>query len=199
MSPTQQKSCLRVMLVDGRARRAQMVEEALAALGYDVVARVTPGADLLRQVREVQPDVVIVDMESPTRDILEDMHGVSRETPRPVVMFTNDGDSDTIRAAVWAGVSAYVVDGMQPERIRPILDAAIARFHAFQALRDELAQTKQTLAERKVIERAKGILMRQRRLGEEEAYRLLRKAAMDRGKRLAEVAQDLVDMAELLG
>ena len=190
---------LRVMLVDGRQRRAAMVEEAMNDLGFDVVARVTPQADLLARIAEVHPDVIIVDMEAPTRDILEDMRSIKREAPKPVVMFTNDGDTDTIRSAVEAGVSAYVVDGLQPARIRPILDAAIARFNSYQTLRVELEDTRRTLAERKTIDRAKGILMKQRGFSEDEAYKALRKAAMERNKKLVEVAQNLIDMAALLG
>jgi len=190
---------LRVMLIDERQDRAAMVEESLAALGFKVVARLTPGANLPARIRECNPDVIVVETDSPTRDVLEDMHGVSRETPKPIVMFTNDGDTETIRAAIKAGVSAYVADGLKPERIRPIVDTAMARFQAFQSLREELQETKQTLAERKVIDKAKGILMKQRGFDEETAFKSLRKAAMDRNKRLAEVAQDLIDMASLLG
>lgn len=199
MRQTGNEPPLRVMLIDERQERAAMVEQSLTALGLKVVARLTPGANLPARIRECNPDVILVETDSPNRDVLEEMHGVSRETPKPIVMFTNGGDTETIRAAIRAGVSAYVADGLHPERIRPIVDSAMASFQAFQSLREELEETRQTLAERKVIDKAKGILMKQRGFDEETAFRALRKAAMDRNKRLAEVAQDLIDMASLLG
>jgi two-component system, response regulator / RNA-binding antiterminator len=189
---------IRVMVIDEKPERSAAVEVALSRAGYRVAARVGAHEDLSARVRAVQPDVIIVDLESPGRDTLEHMRSIGRDCPRPIVMFTQDGDSETIRAAVQAGVSAYVVDGLRQERIRPVLEVATARFYAFQALRHERDQAQASLAARKRIERAKGIVMRQRGCSEEEAHRALRKLAMDRNKRLGEVAEELIASAQLL-
>jgi two-component system, response regulator / RNA-binding antiterminator len=189
---------LKVMIVDEITERAEVLQHALAQLGYDVVAYLPSAFDLHGQVSALQPDIVIIDTDSPDRDTLENICVVSRDDPRPVVMFTHDGDSTKIRAATQAGVSAYVVNGMAAERIGPIIDAAIARFEQFQALKRELDETEEKLADRKVIERAKGILMRSRNLSEEESYRALRKQAMENNARLAEVARQVIAVAGLL-
>ncbi len=189
---------MRVMLIDEEPGRSAVLEQALKEGGYTVVARLRTDEDLLGRVRELAPDVVIVDMESPSRDILEDMHSISRDQPRPIVMFAESSDSEVINAAVRAGVSAYVVDGLNSNRVKPVIDVAVARFREFQVLRTELARAKTDLAERKVIEKAKGILMKQRNLSEDQAYSALRKAAMDRNQRLAEVAQSLITVSSLL-
>jgi len=190
---------LRVLVVDGDADRAAGVVLALAKAGYRVTAVLETGTDLYAKVRECQPDVIIIDMESPDRDMLEHLQVINRDDPRAIVMFCQDDASDTITAAVKAGVSAYVVDGLHPHRIKPILQTAVARFQDYQALRRELAETKTTLAERKILERAKGILMKQRGLSEEEAYQLLRKSAMNHNKRIVEVADGVITAFELLG
>ncbi|MDE2089449.1 MAG: ANTAR domain-containing protein [Gammaproteobacteria bacterium] len=190
---------LRVMLVDDHADRAALLERALAGAGYQVVATVAAGEDLYRRVAEIQPDVVIIDMESPGRDTLEHMRNISRDQPKPIVMFADNSDRAMIEAAVQAGVSAYIVDGLNGKRVKPIVEVAIARFKEFQALRRELEQAKTTLVERKTIERAKGILMKQRGWTEEQAYQALRKMAMDRNLRVAEVANQVIAMVDLLG
>ena len=190
---------VRVMLIDERPERAAMVERALRDAGYEVVARLGADEDLLARVHATSADVIIVDLEVPGRDILEDMRSISRDRPRPIVMFAEQGDSATIEAAVRAGVSAYVVDGLSGKRIRPIIEVAVARFCEFQALRQELDQAKTDLAERKVIEKAKGILMKQKGSSEEQAYAALRRMAMDRNQRLAEVARSVITVADLLG
>jgi response regulator NasT len=189
---------MRVMIVDEHADRAKLIEAGLVASGCEVVACVIGLADLQQKVNEVAPDVIIIDMASPDRDTLEDMSRITREQPRPTVMFVDRSDNESIRAAVQAGVSAYVVDGLSPERVRPILEVAIARFNEFQALRRELATAKSSLEDRKVIERAKGIMMKSRGLNEDDAFRLQRKIAMDRKMRLAAVAREVVAAAELL-
>jgi response regulator NasT len=153
---------------------------------------------LLDQVAAVQPDVIIIDAESPTRDTLEQLSIVSAQQPRPIVLFTEDRASATIQAAVKAGVSAYIVAGMQPERLRPILEVAVARFEQDRALRDELRDVQERLEERKVVERAKGILMKQKGIDEEQAYRLLRKLAMDRNRKLLDIARQVIDVTDLL-
>jgi response regulator NasT len=147
----------------------------------------------------VAPDVIVIDTESPSRDVLEHLVVMSQHTPRPVVMFASDGAVETIREAVRAGVSAYVVDGLDPARVRPIVDAAVARFEELQGLREQLAEANLRLDERKLIERAKGILMKARGLDEEEAYRALRRMAMDKNRRIGEVARNVIEMADLLG
>jgi len=185
---------LKVMIVDQVVERAEGLEQALVRAGYDVIAYVPSTYDLHRQVSARQPDIVIIDMDSPDRDTLENICVVSRDEPRPVVMFAHDGNTEKIRAATLAGVSAYVVGGMSAERIRPIIDAAVARFDQFQALKRELDDIEEKLADRKVIERAKGILMKGRQLSEEEAFRALRKQAMQSNAKLAAVARQVIEM-----
>ena len=199
MASEGKKGGMRVLVVDETPGRVAILERALADCGHQVVARVATSEDLFARVAEVQPDVIIIDLDSPDRDTLEHMRGISRDQPRPVVMFAEDDDSGTIQKAIQAGVSAYVVDGLSPHRIKPLLEVAIARFREYQALRDELEATRNTLAERKVIERAKGVLMRQKGMDEEAAYQALRRAAMDQNLRLGQVARNLVAAAELLG
>ena len=189
---------IRIALVDEKPERSNDLERALVAEGYDVLARLSSGGDLRARITELSPDVIIVDMQSPERDVLEDMQRLQAEEPRPVVMFVDESDSDSIRAAVRAGVSAYVVDGLRSRSVRPIVEVAIARFEAFQALREELDAARVSLEERKLIERAKGILMQRRSVGEAEAYQMLRRAAMDRQLKLVEVARHLIEIAELL-
>jgi len=189
---------MRVLLVDDDPQRATKVKSALAAAGYTVTAHLTSTSDLLARVREMAPDVIVIDRDSPDRDTLEHVCLVTRDDPRPVVLFTDDGDRNMIRDAVRVGVSAYVVDGLSVERLQPILEVAVARFAEHQALRGELAEAKANIVKRKLIERAKGIVMRQSGVGEDEAYARLRKLAMDRNRQLADVAQDVIEMAKLL-
>ena len=190
---------VRVILVDDEASRTEMVREALVTEGYNVVATFGTGADLLQRVQELSPDIIIVDIDSPDRDTLEGMGRVIREHGRPVVMFAQDGSVEVIRAAVEAGVSAYVVDGLTPERVRPVVDVAIARFAHFQKLRNELDKANASLADRKVVEKAKGILMKRRGCDEEEAHRTMRKMAMDQKLKLVDIARKIIDAAALLG
>jgi two-component system, response regulator / RNA-binding antiterminator len=190
---------MRVILVDGAVDRAAWVRESLEASGFVVIAVLGTGTDLPRLVGELSPDVIVVDIDSPDRDILEGMRQVALEHRRPVVMFSQDGDTDMIRASVEAGVAAYVVNGLRPERVKPVVDVAIARFRQFQELHSELDKTKETLAGRKLVERAKGILMKRRHCDEQEAFRLMRKMAMDQKLRLIDVANKIIEAAELLG
>jgi response regulator NasT len=186
------------MVIDEKTERAALLGDALRAAGCEVVASMILRADLQSEVNAAQPDVVIVDMECPDRDVLEDMSRITRHQPRPIVMFVDRSDSESIQAAVQAGVSAYVVGGLSAERVRPVLEVAIARFKEFQSLRSELETAKSSLVERKVIERAKGLLMKHRGMAEEDAFRALRKMAMDRKIRIAAVAREVVAAAELL-
>lgn len=187
------------MLVVAQPGRREAFDRPFACRDCEVVALASATDDLLAAVNRYQPDVVIIDMDAPNRDTLENLRTVQAHTPRPMVMFSQDDDSENIRRAVQAGVSAYVVDGLQAKRVRPILDAAIARFEQLRALETELDKTRNQLAERKVIDRAKGLVMAQRGISEDEAYQLLRKAAMQRNQRLAEVAEGIVAAAEILG
>jgi len=189
---------VRVLLVDEDLDRAAQLQAALHAAGYTVTAHVASAVDLPKQVRAIEPDVIIIDSDSPDRDTLEHVCMVTRDQPRPIVMFSDNGDRTAIRAAVDAGVSAYVVGGLTAERIRPIVDVAMARFEQFQAMRQELDKAKTTLEERKQVERAKGIVMKRRLVSEDEAYKLLRKQAMERNQRIAQVAENVIAMEELL-
>jgi response regulator NasT len=190
---------LRVMLVDDSQKEVSLLKNSLIAAGYDVVAVPAAALALADRVAELKPDVIIIDTESPTRDVLEHLSVVSARAPRPIVLFTEDRENATIQAALKAGVSAYVVAGIQPERLQPILEVAVARFEREQTLREELRDAQFKLAERKVVERAKGFLMQQKGVSEDEAFKLLRKLAMDRNARLLDVAQQVVDVAKLLG
>jgi response regulator NasT len=154
--------------------------------------------NLLAQIYALDPDVILIDLENPSRDVLEQMFQVSRIVKRPIAMFVDQSDSASIQASVDAGVSAYIVDGLKKERIKYILDTCIMRFNAFSRLQDELERTKSALEDRKAIDRAKGILMQAKSLTEEEAYAMLRKAAMNENKRIAEIAQAVITAAEML-
>ena len=190
---------LRVLVVDESPDRAQVLRDALHLAGYEVTATLSSPIALLKTIDQLKPDVIVIDTESPSRDVLEHLVMMSQHTPRPVVMFATDGAPEKIREAVRAGASAYVVDGLDPARVKTIIDVAVAQFEDFQNLRTQLAQANLKLSERKLVERAKGMLMKARGLDEEAAYALLRKVAMDRKLKIAEVAQQLIDSAHLLG
>jgi len=191
-------SPLRVLVVDRTEDRSHALREALEAEGYVVLAPESERFDLLACVRDLAPDVVIIDMDSPDRDMLEDSRRVFQEQPKPIVMFVDESDNASIRAAVEAGVASYVVKGASPERVRPVLEVAVARFREFQSLRDELAEARSSLADRKVVERAKGILMQRRGCTEDDAYRALRQMAMSRNQRLVEVARNVIELSTLI-
>ena len=192
------EAALRILLVDQNITRASILEEGLREAGYTNVTVVRDMQNLLRRIVDADPDVICIDLENPNRDVLEQMFQVSRAVRRPVAMFVDRSDSDMIKAAVESGVGAYVVDGLKKERVKAVLDMAISRFKAFNDLREELDRAKQALDERKVVERAKGILMKERGLTEEAAYALLRKAAMSDNKRVVEIAQAVITAAGLL-
>jgi len=187
------------MLVDESQQRRAAVASVLQSVDCEVVTCVSPEQDLLAEVARYRPDVVIIDIDLPSRDTLESLRSVQAANPRPMVMFSLDDNGDTIRRAVQAGVSAYVVDGLQVQRVRPILEAAIARFDQHRQLQAELDQARSELEGRKKIERAKGIVMMQRGIGEPAAYGLMRKAAMDQNRRLVDIADSIITAAELLG
>ena len=192
------ESSLKIVIVDKSPVRAAILEDGLREAGHVHVVRLDETSHLLARIYEIDPDVILIDLEDPSRDVLEQMFQVSRAVQRPVAMFVDQSDSASIEAAVDAGVSAYIVDGLKKERVKPILDLCISRFNAFERLQKELDHTRSALEERKAIDRAKGILMTAKNLGEPEAYALLRKTAMNQNKKIAEIAQSVITAAELL-
>jgi response regulator NasT len=190
---------LHILVIDADRIRASIIEDGLRSAGHDRVTVIDDMTRLMRRVVEVDPDVIVIDLENPNRDVLEHMFQVSRAAKRPVAMFVDRSDVGSIEAAIDAGVSAYVVDGLKKERVKPILDTAISRFNVFDRLRRELEEAKGKLAERRSIDRAKGILMRTRGMSEDAAYTLLRRTAMNQGRRMAEIAESLIVASGLLG
>ena len=189
---------LKIVIVDANPIRAAILEEGLREAGYVNVTRIEDRTGLLARIYAIDPDVILIDLENPSRDELEQMFQVSRAVKRPIAMFVDQSDTASIQASVDAGVSAYIVGNLQKERIKTILDLTISRFNAFARLQGELERAKSALEERKVIDRAKGILMKAKNLTEEQAYALLRKTAMNENKKIADIAQSIVTAAELL-
>lgn len=190
---------LSVLVIDDSESRASELVAGLAMAGYQVAALLPTASDLSAKVEQLRPDAILIHTDSPSRDTLEHLAAMNEAMPRPVVMVSNKRDSITIRKAIKAGVSSYVVDGISEKRLKPILEVAIASFEEFQALRKERDEANQKLADRKIIDRAKGVLMKARGMDEDEAYNALRKLAMDRKQPLAKVAAQVLEMAELLG
>jgi response regulator NasT len=188
----------KIVIVDESPIRAAILEEGLREAGYTSVTLISEMQSLLARIYALDPDIIVIDLENPSRDILEQMFQVSRAVRRPIAMFVDQSDAASIQASVDAGVSAYIVDGLKKERIKPILDLCVFRFNAFAKLQDELDRTKSALEERKVIDRAKGILMKLKGLSEEEAYVLLRSTAMREKKKIGEIAQSILTASELL-
>ncbi|MCC8539518.1 ANTAR domain-containing response regulator [Xanthomonas axonopodis pv. poinsettiicola] len=190
---------MRVLLVNDTEKPIGQLRQALTRAGYTVLDDVASVGALLHAVQSQQPDVVVIDVDSPSRDTLEQLSMLHTHAPRPVVMFSGDGDDALIHAAVGAGVTAYVVDGLAPARLAPIVQVALARFAHESSMRKRLDDVQQALQDRKQIDRAKGLLMEKRGLSEADAYAALRQQAMKQGVKLAEVARRIVAMAELLG
>lgn len=189
---------LTILVIDENAIRASIIEEGLREAGYQRVTVIHEVNGVARTIETLQPDVIFIDLENPNRDMMEHLFQLTRTVGRPIAMFVDRSDTASIEAAVEAGVSAYVVDGLKKERVKPILDMAVSRFNAFSRLQRELADAKSALEERKGIERAKGILMKMRGLSEEEAFALLRQTAMNEKKKISEIAQSVVTAAGLL-
>ena len=189
---------LTILVIDENAIRASIIEEGLREAGYQRVTVIHEVNGVARTIETLQPDVIFIDLENPNRDMMEHLFQLTRTVGRPIAMFVDRSDTASIEAAVEAGVSAYVVDGLKKERVKPILDMAVSRFNAFSRLQRELADAKSALEERKVVERAKGILMKMRGLPEEEAFALLRQTAMNEKKKISEIAQSVVTAAGLL-
>jgi two-component system, response regulator / RNA-binding antiterminator len=188
----------KIVIVDESPIRAAILQEGLREAGYTEVVHLSEMQSLLARIYALDPDIIVIDLENPSRDSLEQMFQVSRAVRRPIAMFVDQSDAASIQASVDAGVSAYIVDGLKKERIKPILDLCVSRFNAFAKLQDELDRTKNALEERKVIDRAKGILMKLKGLTEEEAYVLMRSTAMREKKKIGEIAQSILTASELL-
>jgi response regulator NasT len=189
---------LSILVIDENRLRAAVIEEGLRDAGYDNLTIVHDVAGIARRIADVNPDVIVIDLENPNRDMLENMFQLSKAVKRPIAMFVDSSDQAAIEAAVDAGVSAYVVDGLKRERVKPILDMAISRFNAFARMAHELQEARTELESRKLIDRAKGILMTTRGLSEADAYALLRKTAMNQNRKISEIAESLITAAGLL-
>lgn len=188
------KQELRILLIDENRQRAESLTSALNNSRYKISHLASPDMSLLKQVDALQPDIIVIDIESPSRDILESLSTISHFSPKPVVMFSDEKDTDTINQCIESGVSAYVVGDLQTERVKPILDAALARFREFQKLKEELNDTKHQLASRNLIDQAKRLLMKKKNLSEDDAFKAMRKTAMDTGQKLEDVAKTLISL-----
>jgi response regulator NasT len=191
-------SSLKIVIVDESAVRASILADGLHEAGFTQVTRIDETRNLLTRIYAIDPDVIIIDLENPSRDMLEQMFQMSRVVRRPIAMFVDQSDSASIQAAVDAGVSAYIVDGLKKERVKHILDMCISRFNAFSRLQSELEKAKNAIEDRKFIDRAKGILMSAKKLTEEEAYALMRRTAMNEHKKIIDIAQAVITASEML-
>jgi response regulator NasT len=198
VAPSDPDTALKILVIDENPIRRAIIEAGLSDAGFTSVTVLSNTTRLIDHIYNLDPDVVLIDLENPSRDVLEQMFQVSRVVRRPIAMFVDKSDKSEIEAAIEAGVSAYIVDGLKKERVKPILEMTVTRFHAFNRLKAELEQVKGALKERKIVEKAKGILMKSRGIDEEAAYGLLRKTAMSQGRRIADVAQALVSSVDLL-
>ncbi len=189
---------LSVVLIDDNPTRAEIVESGLRDAGYVLLARLDGTYDLATRVSVLQPDVIVISIDSPGRDAIEDLRRTTEQQPRPIALFADRSDPATIAAGMEAGVSAYVVKGLTQDRVQPVVDVAVAHFNRYHTMREELERARLSLVERKTVDRAKGLLMEQKGISEEAAYKLLRKLAMDQNKRIGEVAQDLLTYAKAL-
>jgi response regulator NasT len=189
---------LSILIIDENRLRVSVIEAGLREAGHDNLTIVHDVTGIARRIAEVEPDVIIISLENPNRDMLENMFQLSRAVKRPIAMFVDRSDQAEIEAAVEAGVSAYIVDGLKRERVKPILDMAISRFNAFSRMARELEEARSELENRKLIDRAKGILMSTRGLSEADAYALLRKTAMNQNRKISEIAESLITAAGLL-
>ena len=190
---------LSVLVIDENTVRAAIIEAGLREAGHERVTVVHDVNGIAQRIAAIEPDVIVIDLENPNRDMLENMFILSRAVKRPIAMFVDQSDQSAIESAVDAGVSAYVVDGLRQERVKPIVDMAISRFNAYSRMARELEEAKSALENRKLVDRAKGILMRSKGISEEEAYALLRRTAMNQNRKISEIAQSLILASGLLG
>ena len=189
----------KVLLIDENSSKTEMLTSSLKEAGFDVVRRVSCRDDILVGIQLCDPDVLVVDMESPDDYIFNQLVEINKECPKPIVFFSDKGELNVIEKAVKVGVSAFVVDGLTARRVKPVIELAIARFKEMQSLYKELSETKENLEERKVVERAKGILMNKKNVSEDEAYKALRKIAMEQNKKLIDVARSMIELSDLFG
>ena len=190
---------LRILLINDTPKKVGRLRSALIEAGFEVIDESGLIIDLPARVEAVRPDVILIDSDSPGRDVMEQVCLVTRDQPRPIVMFTDEQNPDVMRQAIQSGVSAYIVEGIQSQRLKPILDVAMVRFESDQALRAQLNARDQQMAERKRVELAKGMLMQMKNCNEEEAYTLMRRQAMSRQQKLIQVAEQIIAMNDLLG
>lgn len=198
MDPSKTDPALKILVVDENPIRRAIIEEGLREAGYCNVVALSTTTRLVDHIYKIDPDVILMDFENPSRDVLDQMFQVSRVVRRPIAMFVDQSERGSIAAAVDAGVSAYIVDGLKKERVSVILEMTVSRFRAFDKLRAELDQVKSALKERKAIDRAKGFLMRTKGLDEDAAYKLLRQTAMRQSRKIADVAESLLSTIDLL-
>lgn len=189
----------KVLLIDEDSAKTKMLTESLEIAGFSVVGHVSCEDDILTAIQLCQPDVLVIDMESPDDYIFNQLFEINKQCPKPIVFFAEKGEVDVIQQAVKAGVSAFVVDGLAATRIKPVIELSIERFKEMQSLYKELSETKTNLEERKIVERAKGILMSKKKVSEDEAYKSLRKLAMEQNKKLIDVARSMIELSELFG
>lgn len=190
---------LNILLVDNDSGRSAVVRQALQDADHHVIANLNDDVNLSKNVLSLQPDIIIIDMDAPGRDTLEQMREIQRDQAKPIILFSAPNDQRFMQEAIRAGVSAYMLEGLNQSQIMPIVEVAMARFKEFQAVQKELEDTRSKLAERKIIEKAKGLIMTRKKLDEDSAYQLMRKSAMSQNKRLIEIAQMLVSAEDLLG
>jgi response regulator NasT len=190
---------LSILVIDENVSRASLIEAALQKEGHERVFIANTIDGVGRLISDVDPDVIVIDLDNPNRDMLENLFQLTRSVQRPIAMFVDRSDKAATEAAIDAGVSAYVVDGLRPERIKPIIDMAVSRFNAYTRMTKEIDQARGELAARKVIERAKGILMKARRIDEDAAYTILRKTAMSQNRKIIDVAEGLIVAADIMG
>ncbi|MDD5277315.1 MAG: ANTAR domain-containing protein [Methylovulum sp.] len=190
---------LNILLVDNDPDRSAVVRQALQEVGYHVIANLGDDVNLSKNVFSLQPDIIIIDMDAPGRDTLEQMREIQRGQAKPIILFSAPDDQHFMQEAIRAGVSAYMLEGLNQSQIMPVIEVAMARFREFQTLQKELEDTRSKLAERKVIEKAKGIIMTRKGLDEESAYQMMRKMAMSQNKRLVDLSQAIVSLEDLLG
>lgn len=188
----------RVMLVNDNQKHPPNLEQALLGQGLIVICRLDSALGLIKNVETHQPDVILIDLESPDRETFQNITALNQHTPRPVIMFSNNDDGQLVSQSIQAGVSTYIIDNLNPNKVKPIIDVAFARFHEHQTLKKELKDTQNQLADRKIIEKAKGLLMKTKNWDEERAYRAMRKMAMDQSKTIAGIAHNILYVMELI-
>lgn len=190
---------MKIAIIDTSSTRAAIIHDGLKEAGLDDLVLIDPAGPLAAQIERAAPEVILINLENPSRDLLEDFFAMSRALDRPIAMFVDQSDAEATGAAIDAGVSAYVVDGLSKQRIKPVLDLAVRRFHAFSRLQRELEDARNALSDRATIDRAKAILMKRRGVGEPEAYSMLRGQAMRTNRRIVEIAEAIVTSDDLMG